>query len=244
MKRFELTYQPFGSQAILINWPSKINDITLKNVLQFKTAIEKKYIKQKVYIKHAYCSLLVYYTLTIDNTYDKISELKALYLIQTEVPLSTTRLWKIPVCYNSNFGIDLEELSLVSGLPISKIISLHSQAIYTVYFIGFLPGFLYLGGLDEQLHFPRRSKPRLNVSKGAVGIGGHQTGIYPNESPGGWNLIGHCPLTFFDTTAPRPCFAKPGDQIKFYPISKVVYDEIDVLVKSGVYQPESEVIYG
>ena len=146
------------------------------------------------------------------------------------------------MCYDDVFGIDLDELSEEFNLSKSEIIELHSRSNYTVFFVGFLPGFLYLGGLDERLHFPRKKTPRLKVLKGAVAVGGKQTGIYPNESPGGWNIIGNSPINFFDVNKEVPCFAQSGDKISFYRVSKEEYDDIKALVEAGVYQLESEVI--
>ena len=111
-----------------------------------------------------------------------------------------------------------------------------------IYFIGFLPGFLYLGGLDERLFTPRKSTPRLRIEKGAVAIGGKQTGIYPQESPGGWNIIGNSPIQFFDNSKNTPCFAKAGDKLQFYSITLKEHHDIKVLVDAGVFQLESEEI--
>lgn len=124
------------------------------------------------------------------------------------------------------------------------IIALHTKPNYTVFCIGFLPGFLYLGGLDKALHFPRKQMPRLQIESGAVGIGGTQTGVYPCESPGGWNIIGNSPLSFFNMARAIPCFAKPGDQIDFYPISLKQHRDILTLDRAGVYQLESEEVDG
>jgi len=158
--------------------------------------------------------------------------------------ISNSVLWKIPVCYDDAFALDLDEISIKKNLSKQKIIALHTQAIYTIYFIGFLPGFLYLGGLDPALNFPRKSTPRLQIKKGAVGIGGKQTGVYPTQSPGGWNIIGNSPISFFNVSTKIPCFAKAGDKIQFYSISLKQHKAISVLVKEGVYQLESEVLYG
>ena len=106
-----------------------------------------------------------------------------------------------------------------------------------------MPGFLYLGGLNNALNFPRKSTPRLQIHKGAVGIGGNQTGIYPSQSPGGWNIIGNSPIKFFDVSKNRPCFAKSGDKIQFYPITIKKHKDITALVDAGVYQLESEVLH-
>ena len=237
-----MTYKPYGAHSILIEWPAEIHRDILNDVLCFKQIIESRHIEEKVQVKSAYNSLLVIYVIGIDNIYDKISTLKSAYETMSGLNKPTFRRWNIPVCYDDEFGIDLDEISSRNNISKSDIIRLHSTSIYTVYFIGFLPGFLYLGGLKKELHIPRKSTPRLVVEKGAVAIGGNQTGVYPNASPGGWNIIGNTPIDFFDVNSNPPCFAKAGDQIQFYPISRKEYSDIKKLVEAGVYQLESEVL--
>lgn len=244
MGRYQPAYKQFGERSILIEWPQEIHENILMEVLAFKKIIQESYIKQKVYIKSAYNSLLITYDFTIDKIYNEKSALKSLYehLKSTEKPVST--LWKIPVCYEAEFAPDLECLSLDKNLSKDQIINLHSGLDYMVYFIGFLPGFLYLGGLDERLNFPRKSKPRLSVKKGSVGIGGHQTGVYPSDSPGGWNIIGNTPVHFFDVHKPRPCFAEAGDKIRFYPVSITDYKKIQARIENGSFEMEKELCDG
>lgn len=244
MDAFQLTYKPYGERSILVEWPPEINENILQDVLNFKLNIQNNYIKSKIQVTSAYNSILITYNTTIDNINDEVLSLKSIYSSKKHTSKSTGMLWKIPVCYDDEFALDLSELSIEIKLSKSKIIELHSDTIYTVYFIGFLPGFLYLGGLDKSLHFPRKSTPRQLIKKGAVAIGANQTGIYPNESPGGWNIIGNSPISFFDASKDMPCFAKAGDKIQFVPISVMEYQNISTLVKEGVYQIESEVIDG
>ncbi len=244
MSDFKLQYKPFGEHSILIEWPQIISKNTLKDVVLYKKKIENYIFKEKVYIKSAYNSILITYDNTINYFYDRILTLKSIYSDDFEDVKNESRLWNIPVCYDTKFGLDLEEISLKNKLQISKTIELHTKVNYLVYFIGFLPGFLYLGGLDEQLHFPRKNTPRLHVKKGSVAIGGPQTGVYPCQSPGGWNVIGNSPINFFNINLEVPCFAKPGDKIKFYQINLKEYQDISTLVDAGVYQLESEVIGG
>ncbi|NNK83786.1 MAG: 5-oxoprolinase subunit PxpB [Flavobacteriaceae bacterium] len=243
MKRFNLTYKPFGDHSILIEWPSNIDENILYDILSFKKILKNHTFKQKVYVKHAYNSILISYSLTIDNIYNEILLLKQLYLSHKEDSKREVILWKIPVCYDEKYGIDLDEITKHKSLSKSRIIALHSKNIYTVYFIGFLPGFLYLGGLNKKLKAPRKSIPRLHIKKGAVAIGGNQTGVYPSNSPGGWNIIGNTPINFFNSNSNIPCFAKAGDKIQFIPISVEVYEDILIQVKQGTYQIESEVIH-
>jgi inhibitor of KinA len=244
LNNFQLTYKQFGERSILIEWPSKIDKKVLEDVLFFKEKLKNSSLKEIIYIKSAYSSLLVIYVYTINNIYDSFSTLKDIYSSNISIILKPQTLWKIPVCYDDIFGIDLDEISTKINLEKQDIIALHSRAIYTVFFIGFLPGFLYLGGLNKALNYPRKSTPRLSLEKGAVAIGGNQTGVYPNQSPGGWNVIGNSPISFFNSNKTIPCFVKPGDKIEFYPIDLKQHQDISTLVEAGVYQLESEVIRG
>lgn len=229
--------------AVLIEWPKQIDTAILDDLLHFKDLILKKNRNTILEVRSAYNSLLVVYVLEVVDFKTAFVELQNIYQSNTDVLKTESRLWKIPVCYDAHFGIDLEYISKVKNCSEESIITRHASAIYTVYFIGFLPGFLYLGGLDSVLFTPRKSTPRLKIEKGAVAIGGNQTGIYPQESPGGWNVIGNSPITFFDATKEQPCFAKAGDKIQFYSISLQEYNQIKTLVEAKVYQLESEVLY-
>ena len=129
----------------------------------------------------------------------------------------------------------LEEISINKQLKIEKIIELHTAPFYTVYGVGFLPGFLYLGGLNKELITARKEVPRIDVFEGSVAIGGNQTGIYPQHSPGGWQIIGKTPIPLFDSKKEDPTFIKPGDRIKFYAVSKSKFDIIEIELDAGVY---------
>ena len=244
MPAFELTYHHYSERSILISWPPEISKDILNDVLAFKSSIENSNIEQILQVNNAYNSILVIYDLTIDNINDKISSLKALYAEENTIKIYPKKLWHIPVCYDIKFGHDLAAMSQQLELSIPQIISLHSRPIYTVYFLGFLPGFMYLGGLPEPLYCPRKSSPRSRVPKGAVAIGREQTGVYPMESPGGWNIIGNTPIDFFDVNLSRPCFAQAGDQIKFEAVSPDVYQQIKKDMASGVINLKSEEIHG
>ncbi|WJV63811.1 5-oxoprolinase subunit PxpB [Pectobacteriaceae bacterium CE70] len=123
----------------------------------------------------------------------------------------------IPVVYGGDSGPDLPLVAEHCGMSVKQVVACHSAGRYIVYFLGFQPGFAYLGGLDEQLYTPRRAEPRLYVPAGSVGIGGHQTGIYPLSTPGGWQLIGHTPLSLFNPTDNPPTLLRPGDRVRFVP---------------------------
>ncbi|MBY0572752.1 MAG: 5-oxoprolinase subunit PxpB [Undibacterium sp.] len=121
----------------------------------------------------------------------------------------------IPVHYGGGAGPDLEVVALANRLEPEQVVRLHSEASYLVFFLGFQPGFAYLGGLPEKLATARRSEPRLKIPKGSVGIGGSQTGIYPADSPGGWQIIGRTSFTLFNSESKQPCLLLPGDTVRF-----------------------------
>lgn len=238
----ELTYKPYGNKAILIEWPAKISEEIVADILQFKTKILAELSAEVTDAIMGYHSLTVLYNCSIDSLDNTIQELQNVYVSKNTVIQNKRTLWKIPVCYDEAFGLDLALLSEALQLSTEAIIQLHTQPQYTVYFIGFLPGFLYLGGLDERLTMPRKATPRLQVAKGSVAIGGSQTGIYPLESAGGWNLLGNTPISFFDPTLEQPCFAQPGDAIQFVPIPLQTYEKIQLEVEAGVYELENTLL--
>lgn len=136
-----------------------------------------------------------------------------------EIEYSPKRKIVIPTFYEGEYAPDMESVSAITGLSDDKIIKMHTSIDYKVYSIGFTPGFPYLGNLDQKLHCPRLDSPRVAVPRGSVAIAESQTGIYPNESPGGWRIIGTTPVSLFDSTKLNPALLKPGDLVKFKPLS-------------------------
>lgn len=133
-----------------------------------------------------------------------------------ESPLQNGRLVEIPCSFRSEDAVDLGNVSEAVGISVDEVIELFLSRIYRVYLIGFLPGFAYMGTVDERIAVPRLARPRLNVPKGSVGIAGMQTGIYPFDSPGGWQIIGRTNMEMFDRDAARPCTLSAGDEVRFY----------------------------
>jgi KipI family sensor histidine kinase inhibitor len=129
----------------------------------------------------------------------------------------------IPVCYDIEFAPDLQEVANLAKIPAHEVIRLLSSVTYRVHFLGFTPGFAYLGGLPETLHAPRLATPRKHVPAGSVAIAGTQAGIYPVDSPGGWRLIGRTPVRIFDPGATQPTRLKPGDRVEFSAIDRATF---------------------
>ena len=217
MIKYKLQYKSYGNNAVLIEWPQQINEDILYNIKSFQAIIENHLSEFVVECIATYASLTIIFK---NRNYDEIvTKLKALYKNKEVQKTEKGQLWQLPVCYHKSLGFDLDAYSKAIGLSIKEVISLHCQSIYTLYFIGFLPGFLYLGNLDEGLFLNRKSKPKLTIPKGSVGIGGQQTGIYPQASPGGWHIIGNCPVNLFNLNEKPPSVFRAGDQIQFYEIS-------------------------
>lgn len=233
---YNLTYKPFGESAVLIEWPARIDDAINEDIIAFDKRITTHIETRDTII--AYHSLTVLYCNSIDLN-SMISQLKVLYNKKQHNERLESKTWEIPVCYDTSFGLDLDEIASAKNMSIDEVIDLHTTPKYRVFFIGFQPGFMYLGGLDERIHVPRKENPRLRISKGSVGIGGPQTGIYPQDSAGGWNIIGKSPIPFFEIDKPELCFAKAGDRIQFKSISLDAFYKIEKEVAAGSYQLKS-----
>lgn len=134
----------------------------------------------------------------------------------------------IPVCYDLSLAPDLVALAEQHRLTIDEVIQLHTAQTYRVYMIGFLPGFAYMGSVDERIRTARKTSPRTLVPAGSVGIAGEQTGIYPLDSPGGWQLIGQTPLRLFDVNKTDTCLLQPGDEVQFTPISLTEFHQLKI----------------
>lgn len=152
---------------------------------------------------------------------------------------SAPRCWRLPVCYGGAFGADLTEVAAACGLTPEAVVQLHAGTGFTVYMLGFMPGFPFLGSLPEALAMPRRREPRLRVPAGSVAIAGRLSAIYPWESPGGWQLLGRCPVPLFDAAAASPVLLAPGDQIAFEPVSAERHAEIDAALRQGALGPDA-----
>lgn len=150
------------------------------------------------------------------NALDAIENLQR-WWEESEAQLPESRLVEIPVIYGGDMGPDLQVVADHAGMTPRQVVELHSSSAYVVYFIGFQPGFPYLGGLDSRLHTPRRAEPRVIVPAGSVGIGGSQTGVYPLATPGGWQLLGQTSISLFDPQLQPPTLLRPGDNVRFVP---------------------------
>lgn len=241
MSAFEIQIRPFGERAILVTWPNRVEEAILEDIIAFQSHLqESSFSSEEWELVAAYNSLtLINNSRDVSlDTYGEI--LRKAYKSKRETQAVTRWLWKLPVCYELSFGIDLEEVADTLEVSTAGLIEMHTQQAYLVYGIGFLPGFMYLGGLPKALETPRKSTPRLAVPRGSVGLAGKQTGIYPQESPGGWNIIGNCPIPIFNINKEPPCFINVGDRVQFYPITKAEYELHRIEAEVGIYRIEKQ----
>ena len=168
----------------------------------------------------AYCSLLVKFN-ALRISHEELEEILRRYLTRLdEVKLPEPRHVEIPVCYGGEYGPDLGEVAALHGLAPAQAVELHASTSYLVYFLGFVPGFAYLGELPEALVTPRLARPRRRVPAGSVGIAGSQTGVYPFATPGGWRVLGRTPISMFRTDRDGLSLLSIGDRVRFIPISR------------------------
>lgn len=174
----------------------------------------------------AYCSLLVKFD-PLKLLHEALEEKLRKYLGRLDkVKLPKPRQVEIPVCYGGEFGPDLGDVAALHGMTPEGVIKLHAATSYLVYFLGFVPGFAYLGELPQELVTPRLATPRKKVPAGSVGIAGNQTGVYPFETPGGWRLLGRTPLAMFRTDRDGLSLLSIGDRVRFVPVSKEQFAEL------------------
>ena len=224
MDKFDVTFKAFGNQAILLEWPNKVDENILDNIINFLPSILSHEQSALSNFTSGYNSILLQYHSVFD-TRKKGQSLLSLYKSIERKNEYIPKSWQIPVCYEERYGFDISSFAN-RGLNTKEVINLHTSKPYRVFMIGFLPGFIYLGGLPPKLHMDRKKNPRNNIPKGSIAIGGEQTGIYPMDSPGGWQIIGRTPLSLFDLSKKKPSLISQGDYIHFYAIDQDEYQNL------------------
>lgn len=220
------TVCPVGDTGLLVSFEQRIAQSVGAAVAALNTRVAAAAILGVVETVPAFASLLIFYDPLVTE-YDAVADAvqKLAQAPGSDTAAVEGRLVEIPVCYGGAFGPDLPFVAEHAGLTETEVSRLHAGRDYPIYMLGFLPGFPYLGGLDERLFTPRLPTPRTTIPAGSVGIGGEQTGIYPIASPGGWQLIGRTPLKLFDPSSGRLPYAA-GDRIRFCPITQDEFDAI------------------
>ena len=231
----DIKVMPAGDSALVVEVGNEINEAVNEKVHALAKKIRQENIPGITEMIPTFRSLLVSYDM-LQISYSKLSVMLSVLSRELEMNQAAHhRIVKIPCCYGARFGADLTDMERLTGLSREEIIELHSSVDYKIYMLGFLPGFVYLGGLDKRLEVPRLDTPRVRIGKGAVGIGGNQTGIYPMDSPGGWRLIGGTPVDLYDPEREDPVLLRAGEYIRFVPISIMDYYDIRQEILKGTY---------
>jgi inhibitor of KinA len=212
-------FQWASDQSLLVYFGQEITIQAHQQVRKLLRLLEMEPIAGVRNLHPAYCSLLVKFD-GLRLRHDQVESILRRYLERLEeIKLPEPRLVEIPVCYGGEFGPDLAEVCAIHGLTPAQAIEMHASTEYLVYFLGFVPGFAYLGELPEALVTPRLAAPRRRVPAGSVGIAGNQTAVYPFATPGGWRLIGRTPVAMFRAEREGFSLLAIGDRVRFAPIS-------------------------
>ncbi len=225
-KSVKVRFQPASDQSLLIYFGERITVEANEKVRKLLHLLEGEPITGIRNLHPAYCSLLVKFDV-LKWRHEELEARLRKYLDQLRrVKLPGPRHLEIPVCYGGEFGPDLDDVAANHGITPERVIKLHSSASYLVYFLGFVPGFAYLGELPKELVASRLPAPRKKVPAGSVGIAGNQTGVYPFETPGGWRLLGRTPVAMFRTDRGHLSLLSIGDRVQFVPISRERFLEL------------------
>ena len=214
---------PYGQSALIVNFGQQVDVSINDKVHRLHIYLIEKNIPGVVDMIPSYCDL----TIQIDPDQLEMAQLISViesYSREENRPFAYEKELKLPVCYEKSFAPDINVVCEFTGLTKEEVIKMHSAQSYKVYMYGFIPGFAYMGKLNSALTCPRKSSPRIRVEKGSVAIADRQTAIYPVECPGGWQIIGRCPIPVFEKITTAAFIFKPGDLVKFEPIQKEIFN--------------------
>lgn len=235
VEQIPFTVYPISEKALTIEFGNSINQHLLYTITAFAGLLQQNPFAGMTGMIPAYSTLTVYFDPLVvakanmpgNSALEKVTaHLHQLKQHALKTTIRESDIITIPVCYGEDFGPDLEEVAGINDLTTDEVIRLHGSVTYLVHLIGFMPGFAYLGGMPQAIMAPRKAQPRPRVPAGAVGIAGLQTGIYPLQSPGGWQIIGQTPLKMFDTGRSEPGLLKAGDRLKFEAINLSEFKQI------------------
>lgn len=224
------TISPVGDRAISIDFGQVIDPTINRHIRQTIERIKALQLEGIIELVPTYCALLVEYDAML-YSYSEICKIIEPTLEEgmTNTTNELVTVVEVPTVYGGEFGPDLSFVASHNHLSEDEVISIHSGTDYLVYMLGFIPGFTYLGGMDPRIATPRLSSPRTLIPAGSVGIAGEQTGTYPSDSPGGWQIIGRTPVTMYDMSKAQAALLKAGDYVRYVPIDETEFHRIKTL---------------
>lgn len=224
------TISPVGDRAISIDFGQVIDPTINRHIRQTIERIKALQLEGIIELVPTYCALLVEYDAMLYSYSDICNIIEpTLEEGMTNTTNEMVTVVEVPTVYGGEFGPDLSFVASHNHLSEDEVISIHSGTDYLVYMLGFIPGFTYLGGMDPRIATPRLSSPRTLIPAGSVGIAGEQTGTYPSDSPGGWQIIGRTPVTMYDMSKAQAALLKAGDYVRYVPIDESEFHRIKAL---------------
>lgn len=224
-----------GDTSLAIVFGDEISEEINTQIRAFDEALNDEQIDGIYETVPTYCALTIHYA-PEQIRYQALREkLEAMLAVTHKAAKMNTIVMEIPVLYGGEYGPDLQYVAEHNGLTPEEVIKIHTEAEYLIYMLGFTPGFSYMGGMDERIATPRLKTPRVLIPAGSVGIAGKQTGIYPIDSPGGWQLIGRTPVRLYDAERDTPILLDAGLHVKFVPIDETEYQRIQSRIELGRY---------
>ena len=232
------TIKVSGDTSLAVLFGEEISSDMNDKVRSFDEAIAEAKIPGVYETVPTYCAITVHYAPEVIRFNELKSKLYEMLEEAHEAGTANADIIEIPVLYGGELGPDLDYVANHAKLTREEVIKIHSEPEYLIYMLGFTPGFPYLGGMDERIATPRLTSPREKIPAGSVGIAGKQTGVYPMDTPGGWQIIGNTPLPLYDPRKKRPILLDAGMHVKFVPVTEKEYHQIRDMVEDGVYVPK------
>ncbi len=232
----KVKYLPAGDSALTMEFGNEISVEINKRIRNTVTAIESNPPKGLLELIPTYRSIQVLYDPLETDFKELTGTLQKILLSASQGGSDNYRIVEMPVCYGLDYGPDLEFVAEHNSMDMDEVVRIHTGTDYLVYMLGFTPGFGYLGGMSEKIATPRLQVPRTVIPAGSVGIAANQTGIYPIDSPGGWQLIGRTPIKLYDPLMEPPFLLNAGDYVRFVSIAEEEYKEIKEKVERDEYQ--------
>lgn len=215
-----------GDSAIIVEFEERIEPSVNARTIAFAEAIQAAHIAGVRDVVPTYRSTAIYYDPLRTNGDVLMTHVEREAARPAPESSAARAPVRIPVCYGGELGPDLAGVATFGRMSEDEVVRVHTATTYRVFMLGFVPGFAYLGIVDERIAMPRHSSPRVRVPLGSVGIAGVQTGIYPAETPGGWQLVGRTPVKPFDAAREEPFLVKAGDAVQFYAVNRAEYDRL------------------
>ena len=224
-----------GDTSVAVVFGDEISAAINQEIRAFDEALNEEQIEGVFETVPTYCTLTVHYAPEIIRYSELRQKLQALLSVSHKAQKLNAIVMEIPVCYGGEYGPDLDFVAKHNHLTPEEVVRIHASAEYLIYMLGFTPGFSYMGGMDERIATPRLERPRVLIPAGSVGIAGKQTGIYPIDSPGGWQLIGRTPVHLYDAQRDDPILLDAGLHVKFVPIDDAEFKRIVQRIELGRY---------